>query len=73
MSCSAAWHSRCDLGLTVHRGEDDEVEIHCWKSRLKWVGKQGVTTIKYNVANGIYSDFEAPDVSDLESEFEDLQ
>ena len=42
----------------------------------KWkftAGKQGVTTIKYNVNNGIYSDFEDPDVSDLESEFEDLQ
>jgi len=72
ISGSAAWHSRCDLGLTVHRGEDDEVEVHCWKSRLKWVGKQGVTTIKYNVTNGIYSDFEAPDVSDLEAQLEGL-
>ena len=42
ISGSASWHAKCDLGITVHRTPDDEVEIHCWKSRFKWVGQQGV-------------------------------
>ena len=72
ISGSASWFSRADLGVTINRGDDDEVEVHCWKSRLKWIGKQGMTVIKYDVATGTYSDFATPDVSDLETELEDL-
>lgn len=69
---SAAWAARCDLGLSIARNEDDNVEVHCWKSRLKWVGKQGMKTLNYNLSNGIYSDFGDPDMSDLEAEFDNL-
>ena len=70
---SAAWAARCDLGLSVARNKDDNVEVHCWKSRLKWVGRQGMKTLSYNLSNGIYSDLsDSADISDLESELEDL-
>jgi twinkle protein len=55
ISGSAAWFAKADLGVTVHR-TDDCVEVHCWKSRFKWVGKQGVAKLNYNVVNGIYTD-----------------
>jgi len=55
ISGSAAWFAKADLGVTVHRGEDD-VEVHCWKCRFKWVGKQGVTNLDYDLLSGRYSD-----------------
>ena len=54
ISGSAAWFAKADLGITVHRGDND-VEVHCWKSRFKWVGQQGVAKLKYDVVNGTYS------------------
>ena len=53
ISGSAAWFAKADLGVTVHR-TDDCVEIHCWKSRFKWVGSQGVAMLQYNMSNGRY-------------------
>ena len=58
ISGSAAWFAKADLGVTVHRGEDS-VEIHCWKSRFKWVGQQGVAHLKYDISNGRYSEYVA--------------
>ena len=56
ISGSASWHAKCDLGITVHRTPDDEVEIHCWKSRFKWVGQQGVAILNYNMSTGTYEE-----------------
>ena len=58
ISGSAAWFAKADLGITVHRGEDS-VEIHCWKSRFKWVGQQGVAHLRYDILNGRYSEYVA--------------
>ena len=55
ISGSAAWFAKADLGVTVHRG-DMGVEIHCWKSRFKWVGQQGMTTLGYDIPTGRYFD-----------------
>jgi len=55
ISGSAAWFSKADVGLTVHRGLAG-VEIHCWKMRYKWIGNQGMTYIDYDVPTGRYSD-----------------
>ena len=55
ISGSAAWFAKADLGITVNR-LDDCVEIHCWKSRFKWVGQQGVVTLGYNMLNGRYEE-----------------
>ena len=59
ISGSAAWFAKADLGITVHRGEDC-VEIHCWKSRFKWTGQQGVACLTYELSNGRYRDYAPP-------------
>jgi len=61
ISGSAAWFAKADLGITVHRGEDG-VEVHCWKSRFKWVGQQGMALLDYDISTGQYSQkqIEAP-------------
>jgi len=53
ISGSASWFSKADIGLTVHRGEQG-VEIHCWKCRFKWIGKQGMTRLDYYPPTGVY-------------------
>lgn len=55
ISGSAAWWAKADIGITVQRGDHD-VDIHCWKARFKWLGKEGKATIGYNVINGKYFD-----------------
>ena len=55
ISGSAAWFSKADIGLTVHRGSGG-VEIHCWKVRHKWIGKQGMAVLQYDVPTGRYFD-----------------
>jgi len=60
ISGSAAWFAKADLGITVHRAEDC-VEIHCWKSRFKWVGQQGMACLTYNLSNGRYEGFNPPE------------
>ena len=59
ISGSAAWFAKADLGITVHRSEDC-VEIHCWKSRFKWTGQQGVACLTYELSNGRYRDYAPP-------------
>lgn len=57
ISGSAAWFAKADCGLTVHRPDftTTETEIHLWKVRFSWVGRQGVcslffdrSTMRYN-------------------------
>lgn len=55
ISGSAAWFSKADVGITVHRGSEG-VEIHTWKMRFKWIGKQGMTRIAYDIPTGRYFD-----------------
>jgi twinkle protein len=53
ISGSMAWWAKTDCGITVHR-QDQYVEIACWKSRYRWVGTQGETTLLYNKTSGTY-------------------
>jgi twinkle protein len=55
ISGSAAWYSKADLGITVHRSSEG-VEIHCWKSRFKWIGQLGKAVIQYDIPTGRYFD-----------------
>lgn len=50
ISGSAAWFAKADCGLTVYRPDfsTTETEIHLWKVRHSWVGKQGMTSIYYD-------------------------
>jgi len=63
ISGSASWFAKCDVGLTVHRSEDspDTPEIHCWKSRFKYIGKIGSTKLSYNKVCGVYENFKLTD------------
>ena len=55
ISGSAHWYNKTDCGLTVHRKDQDGyVELHVWKCRFKWVGKQGMTRLKYDIPTGTY-------------------
>lgn len=56
ISGSAAWFAKADCGVTVHREKDDPLtaQIHVWKCRFSWVGKQGSTNLLYNTATTCY-------------------
>jgi twinkle protein len=56
ISGSMAWWAKTDCGITVHRKEGPVVEIAVWKSRYRWVGTQGETTLLYNKTSGTYSE-----------------
>ena len=55
ISGSMAWWAKTDCGITVHR-QDQYVEIAVWKSRYRWVGTQGETTLLYNKTSGTYEE-----------------
>lgn len=59
ISGSAAWFAKADVGLSVHR--PDPVgsalsEVHIWKCRFSWVGKQGVADLYFNQVTSRYSE-----------------
>jgi twinkle protein len=57
ISGSAAWFAKADCGLTVHRLPDEaplEAQIHIWKCRFSWVGKQGDTRLWYDTGTTRY-------------------
>jgi len=56
ISGSASFFAKADLGVTVHRNKNGDVEVHCWKVRFKWLGKLGKVTLDYDVPSGRYSD-----------------
>jgi twinkle protein len=55
ISGSAAWFAKADCGITVHRN-GNQTEVHCWKSRFKWVGRIGMVELNYHLPTGTYSD-----------------
>ena len=63
ISGSAAWFAKADCGLTVHREKDDPTiaQIHIWKCRFAWVGKQGQTNLLYNIATTKYEEMQQID------------
>lgn len=59
ISGSAAWFAKADCGMTVHRPDpinSNLSEVHIWKCRFSWVGKQGVADVYYNVPSASYSE-----------------
>lgn len=57
ISGSAAWFAKADVGLTVHRPDPSHSitsEIHIWKCRFSWVGKQGETELDFDVPTSTY-------------------
>lgn len=66
ISGSAAWFAKADCGLTVHREKEDPHigQIHIWKCRFSWVGKQGQTALVYDVGTTCYTEMQQADQDD---------
>lgn len=66
ISGSAAWFAKADCGLTVHREKDvpHVSQIHIWKCRFSWVGKQGQANLVYDIATTCYREGEQEDQGD---------
>lgn len=56
ISGSAHWFNKADIGLTVHRPDfkTNGSEIHIWKCRFNWIGKQGKADLMYDPPTGRY-------------------
>ena len=57
ISGSAAWFAKADVGLTVHRPDpaySPISEIHIWKCRFSWAGKQGKTELSFDSPTSTY-------------------
>lgn len=66
ISGSAAWFAKADCGLTVHREKEDPLvaQIHIWKCRFSWVGKQGQTNLLYDLSTTRYTEMQSTDEED---------
>ncbi len=59
ISGSAAWFAKADVGLTVHRPDPVNTmtsQIHIWKRRFSWVGKQGVAELDFDTVTSTYKE-----------------
>lgn len=54
ISGSAAWFTKADFGLTIHRKSDDAVQFINWKTRFDWLGCVGETEIIYDKTRHTY-------------------
>lgn len=55
ISGSAAWYSKPDFGLTIHREPDSaEVRFVNWKTRFDWLGKNGEACVIYDNTRHTY-------------------
>lgn len=73
ISGSAAWFAKADVGMTVHRHPDkspQDVEIHIWKCRYAWLGKQGSTKLFYDKQTTTYAEKSAPRAGPIYSHFD---
>ena len=60
ISGSAAWFAKADVGLTVHRPNPSGSrvsEVHVWKCRFSWIGKQGDTNLEFDVPTSTYKKY----------------
>ena len=57
ISGSAAFFAKADHGLTVHRPDpvrSSATEVHSWKSRFSWLGKQGKCELTFSTISSSY-------------------
>jgi twinkle protein len=60
ISGSAAWYAKADCGVTIHREKEDPhvAQVHIWKIRFSWVGKQGEARLVYDVGTTCYTEMQ---------------
>lgn len=59
ISGSQHWWNKADANITVYRDfetQGQDVDIYVQKVRFKHIGRQGLTTLKYDVVTGRYSE-----------------
>jgi len=57
ISGSAAWYSKADFGLTIHRNNGaTQCQFIIWKCRFSWLGEEGKETLVYNKSTHVYSE-----------------
>ncbi len=69
ISGSAAWWAKADCGITVHRPDpvhSPVSEIHSWKCRFSWIGRQGKAQLVYNTTSSTYSETSEDPFADLQ-------
>lgn len=68
ISGSAAWFAKADCGLTVHREKEEPhvSQVHVWKIRFSWVGKQGQANLVYDVGTTCYTEMQQIDEGGFE-------
>lgn len=74
ISGSAAWFAKADVGLTVHRPNPSGSpmsEIHIWKCRFSWVGKQGETELEFDVPTSTYRKYVPDEFLDVPNDYND--
>lgn len=57
ISGSAAWFAKADHGLTIHRPDPVHSlrsEVHSWKCRFSWLGRQGKADLLYSTLTNAY-------------------
>jgi len=55
ISGSSSWYSKPDFGLTIHTDkEKGETRVINWKTRFNWLGRDGESTIYYDLASRVY-------------------
>lgn len=57
ISGSAAWFAKADHGITVHRPDPVRSiisEVHSWKCRFSWLGRQGKADLLYSTLTNTY-------------------
>ena len=68
ISGSAAWFAKADVGMSVHRPDpvaSSLSEVHIWKCRFSWVGKQGSADLYFNPLTSRYTQFEEDPFAEL--------
>jgi len=60
---SAAWFAKADLGISAWRHPRDETppEVHVWKVRWSWLGRNGHCSLNFDRATGRWSDVDLDD------------
>lgn len=62
ISGSAAWFAKADHGLTIHRPDPVRSvvsEVHSWKSRFSWLGKQGMASLIFSTSSSSFFELDA--------------
>jgi len=74
ISGSAAWFAKADLGMSVHRPDpinSSVSEVHIWKCRFSWVGKQGVAELFFDPITSRYNENIQDGFADMDANLQD--